>query len=322
MDLPLPSFYEPSAVGTLFIERGAIVANEAAAYREKWGIQPAAADTLRIAAFGIDCQVGFCHPDASLFVPGAVDDMRRAVEWLYGNLAHLTTLYFSLDTHGAYQIFHPAWWVDADGAHPPPFTPISTDDVRSGRWRAVHHQEEALEYCEKLEETQKYVLTVWPYHTLLGGTSHALMPAVMEAALFHAIARRQQTHIETKGSHPLTESYSVLSPEVRELGGQSVGSFNNELFQALLAHDRVYVFGEASSHCVLSTLADMLDRIAIEDPALARKVYILEDATSPVTPPPLDPLPPSLDFPAVASAAFERFAAAGANIVRTSDPIL
>mgnify|MGYP002632407294 CR=1 FL=1 len=322
MDLPLPSFYEPSAVGTLFIERGAVVAAEATSYRDKWGIAPAAEDTLRIAAFGIDCQVGFCHPQASLFVPGAVEDMRRAVEWLYTNLRHLTTLYFSLDTHGVYQIFHPAWWADADGVHPPPFTPISVADVRSGRWRAVHHQAEALEYCEKLEESGKYVLTVWPYHTLLGGTSHALMPAVMEAALFHALCRRQQTHIETKGSHPLTESYSVLAPEVRELGGASVGGFNNELYQALLDHDRVYVFGEASSHCVLSTLTDMLDRVTIEDPSLARKIYILADASSPVTPPPLDPLPPSLDFPALAAAALARFEAAGMNVVLTSDTVL
>lgn len=322
MDLPLPSFYTPASVGQLYIERGGVVAAEAAAYRDKWGITPASQDELRVAAFGIDCQVGFCHPDASLFVPGAVDDMRRAVEWLYANLRHVTTLYFSLDTHGVYQVFHPAWWVDADGRHPAPFTPISAADVREGRWRAVHHPEVALEYCERLEKTGKYVLTIWPYHTLLGGTSHALVPAVMEAAMFHAIARTQQTHIETKGSHPLTESYSVLSPEVCELGGDLVGSFNNELFQALISHDRVYVFGEASSHCVLSTLQDILERVQIVDPALARKVYILRDAMSPVTPPPLDPLPATLDFPAIAASALDRFAEAGMQIVTTRDAVL
>ena len=322
MDLPLPSFYEPSAVGTLFIERAGMVAAAAAEYRDRWGIAPAAADTLRIAAFGIDCQVGFCHPEASLFVPGAVDDMRRGVEWMYANLPHLTTLYFSLDTHGVHQVFHPSWWEDADGQPPPPFTPITAADVRAGTWRAVHHPDVALEYCEKLEETGKYVLTVWPYHTLLGGASHALMPAVMEAAIFHAVARNQQTHIETKGSHPQTESYSVLAPEVCELGGASVGAFNNELFGALMSHDRVYVFGEASSHCVLSTLGDMVERAQIVDPALVRRIYVLRDAMSPVTPPPLDPLPASLDFPAIASRALERFSAAGVNVVTTSDPVV
>jgi nicotinamidase-related amidase len=322
MDLPLPGFYEPSSVGTLFIERSETIASSAVAYREKWGIPPSEEDELRIAAFGIDCQVGFCHPQASLFVPGAVGDMQRAVEWIYANLRNLTTLYFSLDTHGVYQIFHPSWWVDPDGHHPAPFTAISADDVREGRWRAVHHADVALEYCERVEASGKYLLTVWPYHTLLGGTSHALLPAVMEAAIFHAVARCQQTHIETKGTHPLTESYSVLSPEVCELGGNVVGGFNNELFQALMTHDRVYVFGEASSHCVLSTLQDMLARLELVDPAMARKIYVLKDAMSPVTPPPLDPLPESLNFPSLAQAALDRFAAAGMNIVTTASSIV
>jgi len=33
----------------------------------------------RIAAFGIDAQIGFCIPGASLFVPGAVEDTQRTV---------------------------------------------------------------------------------------------------------------------------------------------------------------------------------------------------------------------------------------------------
>ena len=38
---------------------------------EAAGMTPASQDKTRIAAFGIDCQVGFCTPGASLFVPGA-----------------------------------------------------------------------------------------------------------------------------------------------------------------------------------------------------------------------------------------------------------
>jgi hypothetical protein len=42
---------------------------------------------------------------------------------------------------------------------------------------------------------------------------------------------------------------------------------------------------------------------------------------SPVPPPPLDPLPPALDFPRVADEALRTFAAAGMRIVRTTDPV-
>jgi nicotinamidase-related amidase len=318
MPLPLPDFYVPDQVASLYLERGGLVADAAEGWARKHAIEPSANDRFRIAAFGIDVQVGFCAPGASLFVPGAVEDTRRTVEWLYRNLGRLTGLFFSMDTHRAFQIFHPAWWVDANGKHPPPFTPIFHEEVRAGRWIALNHPAESLEYTRKLEASGKYVLTIWPYHALLGGLSHALMPAVMEAALFHAHARKQQTHFETKGTHPLTENYSVLSPEVTEIAGQRVGAFNTAFFERLLEHDRVYVFGQAKSHCVLSTVNDLM---ACLEPRLLSKIWILEDAMSPVTPPPLDPLPDALNFPRLADRAVDAWRAAGMRVVKTTDEV-
>jgi len=89
----------------------------------------------------------------------------------------------------------------------------------------------------------------------------------------------------------------------------------------LMEFDRVYVFGQAKSHCVLSTLRDMQEHIASVDPKLMSKVWVLEDATSPVPAPPLDPLPPALDFPRIADQAFVELRAAGMNLVKTTDPI-
>lgn len=317
----MPDFFQRDDVGRLYVERGQEVAAAALAYRDANDIQPAASDHVRIAAFGIDAQVGFCHPDASLFVPGAVEDMQRTLAWLYRNMGALTELYFSMDTHHVYQIFHPSWWINEEGDHPDPLTVISKDDVAAGRWRATRHPEASLAYCEQLEASGKYVLTIWPYHTLLGGISHALVPALMEAAIFHDVARDSQSRMITKGSHPQTENYSVFAPEVTAIGAQQVGAFDEALFHQLMAYDRVYVFGQASSHCVLFTLRDMVEKIQATDPALARKIYVLEDAMSPVPAPPLDPLPEALDFPAVAKAARDTFRDAGMHIVRTSDPI-
>jgi len=319
--MSLPSFYEPSKVHEVYIERVGLVAEAAGAYRKKHKVAPASQDKLRIAAFGIDCQVGFSTPGASLFVPGAVEDTSRTVEWLYRNLEKITQVAFSLDTHRVFQIFHPAWWIDEDGKHPAPFTNISLADVREGKWMPVAHPAECLEYVKQLEKAGKYVLTVWPYHTLLGGVSHALVPALMEAAMFHALVRQAQTHFETKGTHAMTENYSVLAPEVRELGGKSVGTFNAAFFKMLMEFDRVYVFGQAKSHCVLSTLRDMQQHIAGTDPSLMDKIWVLEDATSPVPAPPIDPLPPALDFPRVADEAFAELAAAGMHIVKTTEVI-
>jgi nicotinamidase-related amidase len=320
--LPFPDFFDPSEVAALHIERAARVADDAAAYARKHRVPPSGQDKFRIAAFGIDAQVGFCHPSASLYVPGAVEDTTRTLRWLYANLDRITGLHFSMDTHRVFQIFHPAWWTSPDGRHPAPFTPITWEAVRAGAWQPIAHPRECLEYLRKLEATNKYVLTIWPYHTLLGGVSHALMPSLMEAAIFHAVARRHQTHFETKGTHAMTESYSVLSPEVLELGGQPVGAFNAPFFKLLMEYDRVYVFGQAKSHCVLSTIRDIETHVRATDPSLADKVWILEDAMSPVPAPPLDPLPPGLDFPRIAEAAIEDFKRAGMHVVKTTDPVL
>ncbi len=319
--MPLPTFYDPAKIRETYVERVALVAEAADAYKRSTKIAPSASDKLRIAAFGIDCQIGFCTPGASLFVPGAVEDTARTIEWLYKNLDRITQVAFSLDTHRVFQIFHPAWWIDDAGNHPAPFTNIALSDVRAGTWKPVAHPAECLEYVKRLEAAGKYTLTIWPYHTLLGGVSHALVPALMEAAMFHALVRSSQTHFETKGTHAMTENYSVLAPEVTELGGESVGTFNAAFFKMLMEFDRVYVFGQAKSHCVLSTLKDMKEHIAGTDPDLMKKIYILEDATSPVPPPPLDPLPPALDFPRIADQAFIELKAAGMNIVKTTDPI-
>jgi nicotinamidase-related amidase len=247
-----------------------------------------------------------------------VEDTRRALEFLYPRLDRITTMVFSLDTHLIHQVFHPSFWRDEQGHPPAPFTTITRDLVRSGKWKPVRHAEAILEYVERLESSGKYVLTIWPFHTLLGGVSHALVPAMMELAIFHAIARDTTTIFETKGSEPLTENYSVLSPEVTELAGKSVGGFNEPLFEKLMSHDRVYVFGEAKSHCVLSTLLDMKARIEKTDRDLAKKIYILSDAMSPVPPPPVSPLPPELDFPAIAERTLGELAKFGMNVVTTT----
>jgi nicotinamidase-related amidase len=322
-----PAFYAPAAVGTLFVERAAEVVAAGRRHRAEAGVRPSSEDRPRIAAVGIDCQVAFCLPGASLFVPGAVEDARRTIEWLYRNLPRITMLFFTLDTHSLFQIFHPAAWQDAGGEPPAPFTVITTGDVRDGKWIPVLDDEAfpdaraaALEYCAKLEASGRYALTIWPYHALLGGASHALVPALMEAALFHAAAREIDPIFEIKGRARFTENCSVFGPEVRELQGTPVGVFNAALVETLRSYDRVYIFGQAKSHCVMESLEDLRRSLGEDREALAR-IHILEDAMSPVPPPPLDPLPESLDFPRVAQAAIARFREAGMRVVKTSDPL-
>ncbi|MEL6182758.1 MAG: nicotinamidase, partial [Myxococcota bacterium] len=213
-----PSFFDPDRCSQLYLPRYGAVA--AAAQAHQGAVKPASKDTERIAVFGIDCQVGFSTPGASLFVPGAVEDMQRGSQFILNHLERITTLIFSLDTHRAYQIFHPAFWTNAEGNAPAPMTVITADDVRSGRWLPLRDVRKVVAYCELLEATERYVLTIWPYHTLLGSPDHALVPALFEVAHYHSIVRQTQTHFITKGEHPMTENYSVFEPEVKEIDGE------------------------------------------------------------------------------------------------------
>ena len=314
---PLPSFVDLSKVGELWQERAGLIAEHASTWRAEHAPVPVEDDPLRIACFGIDCQVGFVHPGAALEVPGATDDMVRAVRFLYQHIDRIIHLSFSLDTHFPQQIFHPSFWRDRTGAPPAPFTIITLEAIEAGQWQPAHAPEKAQEYVRQLEANGKYQLMIWPYHCLLGGLSHALVPLVMEAALYHSFVRQTPFHIETKGTHPLTENYSVLEPEVKEIDGEQVGHFREDLFHKLLSYDRIYVWGEASSHCVKATLSSLATRILQTNPQDIGKIYILKDCMSPVPAAPGGP-----DFPAIAETFLAECEAQGMHLVNSTDPIL
>jgi nicotinamidase-related amidase len=176
--------------------------------------------------------------------------------------------------------------------------------------------EYALHYTKTLADRGKYPLTIWPYHSMLGGIGHALVPAIEEACFVHTIARQRQTQFEIKGSNPLTENYSVLSPEVMEDGrGGAIAQKNTPLIQTLLDYDGVIVAGQAKSHCVAWTVADLLNDIQATDPALAQKVYLLDDCTSPVV------VPGVVDFTDQAEATYQTFSEAGMHRVQSTTPL-
>ena len=120
-----------------------------------------------------------------------------------------------MDTHTAMQIFHAVFLVDENGSHPQPYSLVSAQDVRGGKWRfnaaladqfdisPDYGQEMLLHYVNRLEEQGKYELTIWPYHAMLGSIGHALVPSVEEALFFHSLARSARTEFEIKGRYYL-----------------------------------------------------------------------------------------------------------------------
>ena len=334
--LPTPDYFDTKKVSQVWRVPYQERAAEAKEWAQKYSIQPAASDKNQICLLIIDAQNTFCLPEFELFVggrsgSGAVDDNLRLCEFIYRNLNAITTIAPTMDTHTAMQIFHPIFWINEVGEHPlPAATLITLEDVQQGIWKvnpAVAHsiangnysalQKHALHYVQKLSEDGKYPLIIWPYHSMLGGIGHALVSAVEEAIFFHSIARNSQALFEIKGANPLTENYSVLRPEVLDgPDGNSIAQKNASFIDKLLGFDAIIIAGQAKSHCVAWTIDDLLTEILARDPNWAKKVYLLEDCTSPVV------VPGVVDFTEQADAAFQRFAAAGMNVVKSTQLIL
>jgi len=332
MSLLPPPFFDPEDASRVYRVPYQQRAEEARAWAEAHAVRPALEDEARVCLLLVDVQNTFCLPEFELFVAGrsgrgGLEDAARIAALVYRLLDRVTQVVATLDTHAAAQIFHPVFWVDAGGRHPAPHTVIQLADVESGRYRVNPALAPALApardfdvaawgryYARRLAESGKYPLVVWPYHSMLGGIGHAMVSLVEEAVFFHSIARQAPTRLELKGRHPLTESYSALGPEVSEdEAGRPLFAVTSDLVEHLLGFDEILIAGEAKSHCVAWTVADLLAQIAARDPALARKLVLLDDCSSPVV------VPGVLDFTDAAEAAYARFAAAGMRRARSID---
>jgi len=341
-DLPVPGFYEPRHARDWTYRPDAQRLFEAAgAWSREQGISPSGSDRRKVRLLLVDLQKDFCFPEGTLYVGGrsgmgALEDNDRVARFVYRNLGTIGEITCTLDTHFPFQIFFPSFWVDRSGAPLSPHRQITSQDVGSGAvepnpslasWLCggdtawLRRQVEF--YCSELERTGKYTLYLWPPHCLLGGDGHALVGVVQEARLFHAFARSSRDGIESKGGHPLTENYSVLAPEVllRHDGGR-LAERNPALVDELLGSDVLVMAGQAASHCVKSSVDDLLDEMRARDPALARKVYLLTDCMSSVAVP--DPSRPGellFDFTPQTEEALRGYEAAGMRLVKSTTPM-
>lgn len=336
--LPIPPFFVSArAANWDYAPNQSQLFTDATEWRRRHSVPLAATDQLNVHLLLIDVQKDFCLPQGSLYVggrsgQGAIQDSARIAEFIYRNLPHITNITTTLDTHFAYQIFSPSFWVDQAGAPLQPYREVTSAQVAAGearpnpavaKWLCNGNYtwlvQQAAHYCAELEKAGKYRLYLWPPHCLLGSDGHPLVGVIHEARLFHSYARGSQSLCEVKGGNELTENYSVLRPEVlTRHDGKPLAQRNTRFLQTLLSSDAVIIAGQAASHCVKSSIDDLLSEILAQDAALAQKVYILKDCMSAVTVP--DGKSGFLaDFTPQADDALNRFANAGMRIVSSTD---
>ncbi|UCG22702.1 MAG: cysteine hydrolase family protein [Chloroflexota bacterium] len=303
-----PNFYERQRVGTLYRPRIGEVIREASSL----ALKPSSGDERRVLLLLVDPQVDFVHADGSLNVPGAVDDARRTVEWLFNNLEQVTDIVVSLDSHYPLHIFYPGWWIDEAGKHPEALTPITAQEVDDGRWRPAFEEEWSRYYVHELEKKAKKTLLIWPYHTMIGAMGHSITPALYEAITLHSGARRSLPTYVVKGRIPKTEHYSIFEPEVK-VPEDLEGSLNTGLLERMSTYDRIFIAGQAKSHCVLETVTSIAN-LAEAQPELITKLRLLADCMSSV-------VHPDIDFEAMANETLEGYSKLGLQLVSAADSI-
>ncbi len=228
----------------------------------------------------IDPQIDF-HEGGSLAVPGANADAERLATWI--DRVYPAKVYVSLDTHSTHDIAHPKAWLGTDGGTPEPFSTISAEDVRSGKWAfqglykekvgipflgsQQRTQTRAVRYLEALED-RGHSHTIWPPHCVKHSEGHAIVPVLREALEMLDWGTGSVEYIY-KGENPFREEFSVFE----SLDGHET---NPELAWELRSFDRAYIAGQALSHCVAESCRYLM-RLGPVD-----TFTLLTDATSPV----------------------------------------
>lgn len=226
----------------------------------------------------IDPQRDFCDPSGSLFVPGADKDMLRLAQFIRLQGNKLMDVHCTLDSHQTIHVAHPIFWKDSKGNHPTPFSVITLDDVKSGKWNTTNPQWQAkgLHYVEQLAKNNRYQLMIWPPHCRIGTIGHALVADVADALCEWEQKNFAKVNFVAKGSNFFTEHYSAVKADVPDDADNTTG-LNTDLLDVLKKADEILITGEALSHCVANTITDVADNFGDEN---IKKFVLLRDTTS------------------------------------------
>ncbi|MCR5724854.1 MAG: hypothetical protein K6G80_07210 [Treponema sp.] len=223
----------------------------------------------------IDPQNDFCASNGALYVPGAEKDAVRLAQFIQNNQAHIENIHVTMDCHPYYHVAHPCFWKDKDGNHPSPFTIITRESFKNHEYTpvdpALYNRME--EYIITLESRARFMLTIWPPHCLLGTEGFSVYQPISDALCSWEQAKTGRIiDFVKKARNPFTEHYSAIGAEVPDPADPDTRT--NFTLIDKLRNKRIYVAGEALSHCVANTLRDLFMYI---DPG---EVTLLRDCTS------------------------------------------
>ncbi len=228
----------------------------------------------------IDAQYDFCNPAGALYVQDAEHDIKRLSNFIIQNANQLDHICLTLDNHPVNDISHPSFWKDATGKEPNPFTQITLAEVEKGKWIPNFYPTETKEYLKNLEEQGEFPHFIWTHHCLIGSKGAALDETLSNALQNWIKINKENNQYKqyqavTKGTYPLTEHFGIFEAQI-PVKDKSETQLNQSLLDSLNEYENLYLAGQAKSHCVATSLKQIMDYA----PKLAKKVIILEDCMS------------------------------------------
>jgi nicotinamidase/pyrazinamidase len=225
----------------------------------------------------IDPQYDFCNPKGSLYVPGSEDDIERISNLISLNSSEINQIFVTLDTHHVIDIAHPLFWEDPNGNVVAPFTLISLQSVQSGKWIPRFEKEAVVAYLTELEAKKSFKHFIWPEHCLIGSQGASIDNKLLDAIL----AWTHQTGTDyiaiPKGLNPMTEHFGIFKAQI-SLENHFDTQLNQNLINQLDTFERILIAGEARSHCVATSIQQILNFA----PHLVKKSVVLTDCMSDV----------------------------------------
>ena len=119
---------------------------------------------------------------------------------------------------------------------------------------------------------------VWPVHCEIGSWGHEIHQDLKQACNRWEASGNLRVSVVAKGENPWTEHYSALMAEVPDPEDPST-HLNQGLLASLRATDRVYIAGEAGSHCVKATMEHLVEHWPKGE---HERLTLIEDCISPV----------------------------------------
>jgi len=299
-----PSFYNPAKVGENRKPDLVRAREEGLAA----GLKPAAKEKVQRIVVGIDEENDFIIDKGSLKVSGAIDDVRRFINYLYDHASEITALLFTLDQHIPWQIFYNLWWKDRDGNHPAPFTQITEEDVSKGLWIPQIEKQWSLEYPKELKKTGQSPLIIWPEHCMIGTEGANLITDLSEAIMYLSAARSIQPMYMFKGTVAKSEHYGPFCCCV-PVADHPQGGLQTAFMDIIAKYDIIDIAGEAEDFCVREGMRQLLSYYGKNNPDVIKKMRFMIDCTSLVFP----------DNRKEADNILDQFASQGVQLVKSTE---